>query len=438
MSKVKNKKVIQAAGTIIYRRSNNTQHLSSNTNTSSTNTVNAHDNIEVCIIHRPRYDDWSWPKGKLHKHESLAHAAIRETAEETGYNVRLEAPLGMVSYELDANGSDAVIPLPSEVSSENNWAKDSKRISNRIRKEVTYWVAQLISPEQESVRRLSFGEPILSTPAETDMVRWVSVEKAIAMMTRNDDKNLARTFQKYLETTRSQRARTLIVVRNAQSISSKNWQGSQHQRPLTPRGAAQAYALTTELSCYLPDTIFSCDFTRCIQTFQNWSSTTGETTCVFDVHDTAESILSRSTEYRSASNCSAANRSTGNRSTDHLNISSNTTTANKASHSSSKSTTNSRFLDALATILEHLADGTSICSAIAVTRSQLALAAQFLPELAQDTKTAHALSEILSAKKSLSHSHGFAITIVPTSDELSNAHTPCIITDITRITPIVY
>ena len=43
-------------------------------------------------MHRPRYDDWSWPKGKLDKDEDWAAAAARETEEETGHTVRLGVP----------------------------------------------------------------------------------------------------------------------------------------------------------------------------------------------------------------------------------------------------------------------------------------------------------------------------------------------------------
>ena len=43
--------------------------------------------LQVLAVHRPRYNDWSWPKGKLAKGETLPHAAIREVAEETGVRI---------------------------------------------------------------------------------------------------------------------------------------------------------------------------------------------------------------------------------------------------------------------------------------------------------------------------------------------------------------
>lgn len=54
---------------------------------------------EVLVVHRPKYADWSFPKGKLDPGESEAEAALREVAEETGYVCALGAELGTVSYE---------------------------------------------------------------------------------------------------------------------------------------------------------------------------------------------------------------------------------------------------------------------------------------------------------------------------------------------------
>ncbi len=55
--------------------------------------------IEVVLVHRPRYDDWSLPKGKAHKGESDEDTALREVLEETGLACRLGAELVTVEYE---------------------------------------------------------------------------------------------------------------------------------------------------------------------------------------------------------------------------------------------------------------------------------------------------------------------------------------------------
>lgn len=54
--------------------------------------------VEVLLVHRPRYDDWSLPKGKLDRGESFEQAALREVLEETGLRCRLGAELSTVRY----------------------------------------------------------------------------------------------------------------------------------------------------------------------------------------------------------------------------------------------------------------------------------------------------------------------------------------------------
>ena len=60
--------------------------------------------VEVLIVHRPSYDDWTWPKGKLKKGESLEECALREVLEETGVEGELGPELASVEY-LDSSGS---------------------------------------------------------------------------------------------------------------------------------------------------------------------------------------------------------------------------------------------------------------------------------------------------------------------------------------------
>ncbi|MGW2684695.1 NUDIX hydrolase [Streptomyces sp. NPDC001414] len=58
--------------------------------------------LEVCLVHRPKYDDWSHPKGKLKRGEDAVTGALREVAEETGYAARLGGELSTALYY--ANG----------------------------------------------------------------------------------------------------------------------------------------------------------------------------------------------------------------------------------------------------------------------------------------------------------------------------------------------
>ena len=55
--------------------------------------------VEVVLVHRPRYDDWSLPKGKLAAGEPEVEGAVREVLEETDYHVRVGRPLGETRYD---------------------------------------------------------------------------------------------------------------------------------------------------------------------------------------------------------------------------------------------------------------------------------------------------------------------------------------------------
>lgn len=59
--------------------------------------------LEVLVIHRPKYGDWTLPKGKLDPDETVEHAAVREVHEETGYATEIERRIGETAYR-DRNG----------------------------------------------------------------------------------------------------------------------------------------------------------------------------------------------------------------------------------------------------------------------------------------------------------------------------------------------
>ncbi len=72
--------VVRAAGCVLWRRSP------------------VDGALELCLVHRPKYDDWSWPKGKLERGEDPLAGALREVAEETGYTAVPGAELGTIHY----------------------------------------------------------------------------------------------------------------------------------------------------------------------------------------------------------------------------------------------------------------------------------------------------------------------------------------------------
>ncbi len=116
------------------------------------------DHIEVVVVHRPKYDDWSLPKGKLEEGESFATAAAREIVEETGAHGELGADLGEIRY------TDH---------------KDRPKV-------VRWWAMRAEEPGAE-------GES--DDPDEVDEVRWVSLRRAQKLLTYDTDREVLARFE---------------------------------------------------------------------------------------------------------------------------------------------------------------------------------------------------------------------------------------------------
>lgn len=107
---------------------------------------------EVLLIHRPAYDDWSLPKGKLNPDETHEAAAVREVEEETGMTAKLGRPAGRVRYR-DRRGRPKV---------------------------VHYWLMEPLDPTDGAF-----------TPnSEVDRIRWVPLSEAPAALTYDHDKRI--------------------------------------------------------------------------------------------------------------------------------------------------------------------------------------------------------------------------------------------------------
>ena len=95
--------MIFAAGGLLWRDadggSDETRRDDSDANPSDEKTT---DGRRLAVVHRPRYDDWSLPKGKLEAGESLAETAVREVREETGWSVRRDGFAGRYQYDVAA------------------------------------------------------------------------------------------------------------------------------------------------------------------------------------------------------------------------------------------------------------------------------------------------------------------------------------------------
>jgi 8-oxo-(d)GTP phosphatase len=182
------------------------------------------DGIELAIVHRPRYDDWSLPKGKLHDGEHPLLAAYREVHEETGIVPVVGRRLPQQEYWL---GPD--------------------------RKTVDYWA---MSPPTSDQYSSSF------TPSdEVDEIRWLRPADAATWLSYDRDRELLRAFLAL-----PLPSSTLLLVRHAQAGERSNWSGEDSLRPLDEVGTAQAEELRVALRCFGPERIFAADNVRCIET----------------------------------------------------------------------------------------------------------------------------------------------------------------------------
>jgi 8-oxo-dGTP pyrophosphatase MutT (NUDIX family)/phosphohistidine phosphatase SixA len=177
---------------------------------------------EVLLVHRPKYDDWSFPKGKLDRGEHATAAAVREVAEETGLRVRLGRPLRSQSY----------------------WTGKAEKI-------VHYWAARAVDADDVSGYVAN---------DEIDEVAWVPAAKAVRLLTYPHDRE---TLAEALE--HPKRTRTIVVLRHAESRARQSWHGADRLRPLVVAGQRQSERLVPVLAAYDVRRVITSSSTRCVE-----------------------------------------------------------------------------------------------------------------------------------------------------------------------------
>jgi 8-oxo-(d)GTP phosphatase len=199
--------LIRAAGAVLWRRSS--------------------PGIQVCVVHRPKYDDWSLPKGKIDENEHILTTAVREIHEETGHRVALGRPLPTQRYEVDGRP-----------------------------KEVQYWAAEA-DPHATPWRGTR----------EIDQAVFLPIDEALQRLDRPSDREIVSAFAEDPEPTTP-----LIILRHSKAVSRDEWSGDDRERQLAELGLDQSRRLVPVLAAYGVDRVVSSSARRCVQTVEPYAT----------------------------------------------------------------------------------------------------------------------------------------------------------------------
>ncbi|MFI2564765.1 NUDIX domain-containing protein [Paenarthrobacter sp. NPDC018779] len=189
--------------------------------------------LEVLLIHRPRYDDWSWPKGKLDDGETVPECAVREVREEIGLDATLGIPLPPIHYHVNAG-----------------------------LKVVRYWAVRVN------------GDLLRPDGKEVDSVMWCSPERAATFLSNPTDvaplEYLAKTHVRgELDTW------PLVLIRHAKAKPRSSWTKAEGDRPLAATGQRQAVAVQRLLQGWKPQRIVTSPWVRCVATIAPYAKASG-------------------------------------------------------------------------------------------------------------------------------------------------------------------
>lgn len=191
------------------------------------------DRLEVLLIHRPRYDDWSWPKGKIDDGETIPECAVREVREEIGLTGQLGIPLPPIHYHV-ASGL----------------------------KVVHYWALKVN------------GNRLQPDGKEVDNVMWCTPEKAASLLSNPSDLlPLEYLWEMYRR--RELDTWPLLVLRHAKAKPRSSWTKAEGERPLAATGTRQAQAVGRLLQAWQPVRVVTSPWLRCVATVAPYAKASG-------------------------------------------------------------------------------------------------------------------------------------------------------------------
>jgi 8-oxo-dGTP diphosphatase len=175
--------------------------------------------VQIALVHRPRYDDWTLPKGKLKPGEAPLTAAVREVAEETGHRAAAQRRLSTLHYR-----------------------------SNGAVKEVSYWSM-----------RARAGRFVPGP--EVDELRWCGPRKAAALLSYAADQELVEEFFLVPPATS-----VVLLGRHASAGKRSDWERPDDARPLDAAGRRDAAAAAPVVAAFAPEAVYTAELLRCRQT----------------------------------------------------------------------------------------------------------------------------------------------------------------------------
>lgn len=194
--------------------------------------------LKVLMVHRSRYNDWAWPKGKVDPGETLPETAVREVREETGLKINLGIKLPVLKYKLP----------------------------NGEAKEVHYWAARV---SDKALAKSKF-----KPDDEVAAVTWLSPSEARELFTYDADEPYLTIVENLFETKRL-KTKPFVILRHAKATPRSDWKKGEATRPLLPIGTKQAKRLVPLLGAFGIKQVISSPWARCFETVKPFAKSKG-------------------------------------------------------------------------------------------------------------------------------------------------------------------